>query len=159
MPASGASPAPEGSWTCQPFEALSGRDVHDLLSLRAAVFVVEQDCVFQDPDDLDLHAHHFLLREAGRLLACQRCLPPGTPYEESSIGRIVVAPEARGRDLGRELVKRGIDFNRRTWPGYAIRIGAQSRLTRFYESLGFRSCEDHYMEDGIEHVHMVLSAP
>ena len=64
---SNAGPALDGSWTCQPFAALSGRDVHDLLSLRAAVFVVEQDCVFQDPDDLDLHAHHFLLREEGRL--------------------------------------------------------------------------------------------
>jgi len=133
--------------------------VHDLLRLRAAVFVVEQDCVFQDPDDLDFDAHHFLFREDGRLVAHQRCLPPGIPFAESSIGRIVVDPSQRGRNLGRELVRRGIDYNFRTWPGHAIRIGAQSRLTAFYESMGFVSCNDHYLEDGIEHVHMLLACP
>ena len=148
-----------GTWTCQPFDALSGQDVYDVLALRAAVFVVEQQCAYQDPDGLDACAYHFLYREGGTLVAHQRCLPPGTAFTESSIGRVVVAPAARGTALGRELVRRGIAFNLATWPEHGIRIGAQAYLTDFYASLGFVSCHDHYLEDGIEHVHMLLAAP
>lgn len=145
-----------GTWTCLPFDALPGRDVYDILALRAAVFVVEQACPYQDPDGLDLCAWHFLYRRDGRLLAHQRCLPPGTAFAESSIGRVVVAAAARGEDLGRDLVRRGIAFNQATWPEQGIRIGAQAYLTDFYASLGFTSCNDHYLEDGIVHVHMLL---
>jgi ElaA protein len=146
-------------WSCQPFSALSAGDVYDLLQLRSDIFVVEQNCVFLDPDGLDQAAWHWLYREDGRLLAYQRCLPPGVPYgEDSSIGRIVVHASQRGRDLGRELVRRGIEFNLSTWPEHAILIGAQAQLQRFYESLGFVVCSEPYMEDGIAHLHMRLTA-
>jgi len=146
-----------GTWTWKPFTALTGAEVYDALALRADIFVVEQACAYQDPDYLDHAAHHCLYRVGERLLAYQRCTPPGTPFRESSIGRIVVHRDLRGRQMGRELVRRGIAFNRTTWPGEPIKIGAQAHLEAFYASLGFVSLQDPYLEDGIEHVHMVLA--
>jgi ElaA protein len=147
-------------WSCQSFATLSASDMYDLLQLRSDIFVVEQNCVFLDPDGLDQSAWHWLYRENGQLLAYQRCLPPGVPYpEESSIGRIVVHASQRGRDLGRELVRRGIEFNLNTWPAHSILIGAQAQLQRFYESMGFVVCSEPYMEDGISHLHMRLTPP
>ena len=149
----------ERVWTFQPFGELSGQDVYEVLQLRAAVFVVEQDCAYLDPDGQDQGAWHGLCREQGRLVAYQRCLPPGEASpRDSALGRIVVDPALRGQDLGRELVRRGIAFNRHTWPDHAILIGAQAHLQQFYGSLGFESCSEEYLEDGIPHVHMRLPA-
>lgn len=147
-----------GNWTWHRFGELSAAELYRILQLRTEVFVVEQACAYLDPDGMDAAAWHCRYTEGGRLLAYQRCLPPGSAFDESSIGRIVVAPARRGTGLGRELVTRGIAFNQRHWPGHAIRIGAQSHLAAFYASLGFISEDDHYLEDGIEHVHMVLPA-
>lgn len=145
-------------WHSLEFEALSLQTLYDIMALRQAVFVVEQDCPYQDMDGFDQVADHLFCSENGAILAYQRCLPPGSTYEESSIGRIIVAPQARGRQMGRELVQRGIDHNRQRWPSHAIRIGAQAHLAEFYGSLGFVIEGDGYVEDGIPHVHMVLSA-
>jgi ElaA protein len=146
-------------WECLPFPALSASRVYALLQLRGAVFVVEQECAYLDPDGMDQVAHHHLGWRGDTLVAYQRCLPPGIPYQgESSIGRIVVTPGARGGQLGRELVERGIAFNLARWTGHDIRIGAQSRLTRFYRSLGFVICSEPYLEDGIEHTEMLRRA-
>lgn len=147
-----------GSWNWYHFDELGVVELYQVLQLRAAIFVVEQECAYLDPDGMDAPARHCLYTGGGGLLAYQRCLPPGAAFEESSIGRIVVDASQRGTGLGRELVTRGIAFNRQTWPGHAIRIGAQSHLAAFYASLGFVSEEDHYLEDGIEHVHMRLAA-
>lgn len=145
-------------WQCKPFPALSAPALYALLQLRGEVFVVEQACAYLDPDGLDPLAFHWLGWEEQRLVAHQRCLPPGTPYAgESSIGRIVVASPRRGRDLGRELLRRGIAFNRERWPAQPIRIGAQARLEGFYEEFGFQRCGEPYLEDGISHVHMRLA--
>jgi ElaA protein len=145
-------------WVWRPFSALGGRDVHDVLRLRAAVFVVEQRCAYQDPDSLDLSSHHCLGRAGPELAAYLRSMPPREGAAYSALGRIVVDPAYRGRDLGRELVRRGIAFNRGRWPGRDIRIAAQAHLTALYESLGFVSENDLFLEDGIEHVHMRLPA-
>ena len=144
-------------WEWRSFDDLDVPTLYALLQLRAAVFVVEQACAFQDLDDLDQPAWHCLGWDGDVLAASQRCLPPGTPYAESSIGRIVTAPSHRGRDLGRELVARAIAFNHERWPAHPIRIGAQARLSHFYEGYGFVRVGDVYMEDGIEHVHMLLN--
>lgn len=142
-------------WSCKPFAQLTTDEVYDLLRLRAEIFVVEQDCAYLDPDGMDQAAWHWLYRENGRLLASERCLAPGTAYpHESSIGRVVVDRSGRGRQLGRELLLRGIEFNRARWPECAILIGAQSYLQQFYESLGFVVCSESYMEDGIPHLKM-----
>ena len=150
----------DNGWCCKPLHELSAPDVYDILKLRAEVFVVEQQCVYLDPDGHDRRAWHWLYRERGELLAYQRCLAPGAAYAEASaIGRIVVAAGARGRNLGRELVQRGIRFNLARWPQCRIRIGAQARLQAFYESLGFSVCSEPYLEDGIRHLEMELAPP
>jgi len=146
------------NWSWRRFDELAVAELYAILQLRAAVFVVEQACPYLDPDGMDAPARHCLYVEDGRLLAYQRCLPPGAAFTESSIGRIVVAVSHRGTGLGRELVMRGIAFNRGHWPEHAIRIGAQSHLAAFYSSLGFVADGEPYLEDGIEHVHMVLPA-
>lgn len=144
------------TWFSRDFASLSGDALYAILRLRQQVFVVEQNCVYQDLDDLDQQSHHLYCQRDEELLAYLRCLPPGLGYAESSMGRIVVGPQARGLKLGRELVQRGIAFNRSNWPHSAIKIGAQTYLQDFYNSLGFRAVSDVYDEDGIPHQKMLL---
>ncbi len=143
-------------WKTAHFDDLTTRELYTLMRLRQEIFVLEQNCVYQDLDGLDLDAVHILCWEEGELLAYLRALQPGASYPQSSIGRIVVSPAARGRNLGRELVKRGITYNLKTWPNSDIRIGAQAYLEKFYTELGFITDSQPYMEDGIEHIYMNL---
>jgi ElaA protein len=147
------------TWITRDFGSLPTSLLYAILRLRQAVFVVEQNCVYQDLDDLDQVADHLLLLRGGEVMAYQRCLPPGSSFTQSSIGRIIVEPRARREGLGTELVQRGIAHNRARWPDSGICIGAQAHLQRFYGALGFRVIGDVYLEDGIEHVHMLLEAP
>lgn len=141
-------------WQVSAFDALSPAQLYAVLQLRVAVFVVEQACIYQDLDGLDPQSLHMLCWRGETLVATQRCLPPGLDYPESAIGRIAVASSCRGTGLGRELVRRGIDYNLDHWPGSGIRIGAQSHLQRFYRELGFVAEGEEYLEDGIPHIHM-----
>lgn len=150
----------KGEWLWKPFGALDGNEVYALLKLRAEVFVVEQHCPYLDADGLDQDAWHCLYRQGDRLLAYLRSLAPGASYANASaIGRIVIANEARGQGLSRELIQRGIDFNRQRWPATDLDIGAQAHLRKLYESLGFAVCGEPYDEDGIPHLHMRLQRP
>jgi ElaA protein len=138
-------------FACLPFAALSPIQLHDALALRSAVFVVEQACLYQDVDGRDPAAQH-LLAEDGGLLAYARILPPGARFDVTSIGRVVVAPRARGAGLGRRLVQEAISAIERG--GHApIALSAQAHLERFYASFGFVPGE-RYDEDGIPHVAM-----
>ncbi len=143
-------------WLNTPFASLEAGQLYALLQLRQAVFVVEQNCAYPDLDGLDRLGWHMRCVHGDTVLAYQRCLPPGVAFPESSLGRIVVGPEARGTGLGRELVQRGIDFNRRQWSATDIYIGAQAYLEAFYASLGFVSEGAPYLEDNILHIHMRL---
>ena len=146
-------------WQTTEFAELKAAELYAALQLRQEVFVVEQDCCYQDLDNLDQSAVHILCWRDSELLAYQRCLAPGTYFAESAIGRIVVSPRARGHKLGRELVKRAIDYNLQRWPGNNIRINAQAHLQGFYADLGFISAGDVFDEDGIAHIHMLYYAP
>ena len=145
-------------WQTTSFQALGNDELYKILRLRQEVFVIEQQCLYQDLDGNDQQATHILCWLGAELMAYQRCLPPGTSYNESSIGRILVAPEERGGGLGRELVARGIRHNRQHWPNSDIRINAQSYLQDFYTDLGFATQGDAYDEDGIMHVQMLYLA-
>ena len=149
------------SWHCQPFDRLDRRDLYALLQLRCAVFIVEQNCPYLDPDGKDVleGTHHLYARDAGgRVLACLRLLAPGVSYAHPSIGRVASAASTRGSGLGRELMRRGIADCQRLWPGRPIRIGAQAYLQRFYERLGFVVDSAPYLEDGIPHLEMERAA-
>ena len=148
-------------WHWSAFERLEPHAIAALLRLRAAVFVVEQQCIYQDVDGLDEHAWHLLGwradtgQSANSLAAYLRVVFPGHKYAEPSIGRVVVSPDCRGSQLGRALVKQGIACSARVFPRAAIRISAQQHLEAFYVSLGFRGCSEPYLEDGIPHIEML----
>lgn len=158
MPAAASPARPTPTWHWLPFDALSLAQLHDLLQLRQRVFCVEQDCAFLDIDGRDPDALHLLGERDGRVQAYLRVFAPGDYYAEIAIGRVVTAPERRGEGLGRTLFAEGLRRARAAYPGYAVRIGAQQRLRRFYQDAGF--CQDGapYIEDGIPHIEM-LAAP
>jgi ElaA protein len=143
------------SWRLARLEELTAREVHDILQARAAVFVVEQACAFQDVDGVDPACWHLFRREGGALVAYCRLVPPGATFAEPSIGRVITLPPARGTGAGRELMQEALRRARALWPGRALRIGAQQHLERFYASLGFVTDSEPYDEDGIPHVEML----
>ena len=138
-----------------PFDRLSGREVHDVLQLRARVFIVEQTCPYLDADGLDPKCWHGLGLVDGVLVATGRIVPPGVKFDEPAIGRVVSAPEVRRTGAGRALMVSAIAQVKRLYPGQDIRIGAQRYLEKFYGSLGFTPVGEPYDEDGIPHVDMV----
>lgn len=151
------SPPPMLHWAWLPFEALTLAQLHALLALRQQVFVVEQRCAYLDADGLDPSCVHGLgTDEAGRLLATARIVPPGKKYAEPAIGRVAVAPEARGRGLGYALMDEAIAAARQRYPGRVIRLSAQAYLEAFYARLGFVRQGENYEEDGIPHLAMLL---
>ena len=141
-------------WNSLPFTELTPHWLYAVMRLRQQVFVVEQCCSYLDLDNLDQTAMHMLCRKGNALLAYQRCLPPGLSHPESALGRIVVCPTMRGQQLGRELVRRGIEHNLSQWPQHDIRINAQAHLQSFYASLGFIAEGSEYLEDNILHRQM-----
>ena len=143
------------TWRFAAFGELTPREVHDLLRLRAEVFVVEQACAFQDVDGADLAAWHLLGSRGGELVAYSRLIPAGVKFAEASIGRVVTSPALRGTGFGRELMRESLARADKLWPGQPIRIGAQHRLERFYNEYGFVKASEPYDEDGILHIEMV----
>ena len=155
MSSSPSRRGPSLHWRFAPFAELTPREVHDLLQLRAAVFVVEQNCVFQDVDGADLESWHLLGRRGDSLVAYARLIPAGVKFDEPSIGRVVSLPALRGTGLGRDLMAEALRRADTLWPGRAIRIGAQQRLERFYNDFGFAQSSAPYDEDGIMHIEML----
>ena len=145
-------------WRCQRFDDLGVRGLYRALRLRAEVFVIEQRCLYLDPDGLDEHAWHLQGMGPGAdggeaLLAYARLLPPeigGT----ARIGRVITAPAARGGGLGRALMSQAVGECGRLWPGQPIELGAQAHLREFYGSFGFTPVSEVYDEDGIPHIDM-----
>jgi ElaA protein len=141
------------NWQCLGFEELSRQQLYALLRLRSQVFVVEQACVFEEPDGLDEAAWH-LLAEDGALLGYARLLAPGVKAQAPAISRVVTAPGARGSGLGRELLARAVAQCEHRWPGQGITLFAQSHLQRYYGRAGFVGVGAEFMEDGIPHLEM-----
>lgn len=144
-------------WLSLPFDELRPDQLYEILRLRSVVFVIEQNCLYQDMDNKDYHADHLMAWSDGKLLACSRILPPGISYPEPSIGRVVTSTEARGIGLGRALMKNSIHLLHNKFGKIPIKIGAQYYLLGFYQSLGFSVSGDVYLEDGIEHVEMTFN--
>jgi ElaA protein len=155
------SDSPPITWQCSEFGELTAAQLYQILKLRQDVFILEQACLYPELDDHDQEALHLAAWRDGELLAYLRALPPGgdalpggTSQLESTLGRVVVSPGARGLSLGRELTQRGIALNLATWPGAGICIGAQAHLEKFYVELGFESISDVYDDEGIPHIKM-----
>ena len=144
-------------WICKKFNELTANELYAILQLRNEVFVVEQNCVFQDADDKDQYCHHVMGWKNHKLIAYTRIVPAGISYVETSIGRVVTSPKERGTGIGRELMQKSIEASNMLYGQVPIRIGAQLYLKKFYESFKFQKVGNIYMEDGIEHVEMLLN--
>ncbi|MFT3749789.1 MAG: GNAT family N-acetyltransferase [Agriterribacter sp.] len=144
-------------WTLKKFEELTSIELYKILQLRSAVFVVEQNCAFQDMDDKDQASWHLCAWSNDALVAYTRLLPPGISYTEASVGRVVNAKVVRGKSIGKELMQRSVDAIYTLFGKSAIKIGAQLYLKKFYESFGFKQVSDIYLEDDIEHIKMLRS--
>lgn len=137
------------------FDALDLNTLYDLLHLRQAVFCVEQNCAYQDLDGKDQAAWHVLAYLQGELAGAVRILMPNTSYPDAaSIGRVASAQKFRGQNVGRSLMQFAVSECLMMFPNLPIRIGAQRYLEAFYQSFGFQTCSEPYLEDGIEHVEM-----
>jgi len=144
-------------WLLKKFEDLKPEELYSILRLRNEVFIVEQNCPYQDLDNKDQKSWHLMGIKDDKLLAYSRLLAPGISYSESSIGRIVSSPAARGGGVGRELLIKSIAYLYTLHGKRPVRIGAQYYLKQFYESFGFVQKGEIYLEDGIEHIEMLLS--
>lgn len=147
------------NWICKSFNDLTLQELYAILQLRNEVFVVEQNCAYLDVDNKDAAAFHFMGWDDKKLIAYTRLLPPGLSFKNAAIGRVVTSPAARGTGIGRELMQRSIEQLYMLFGVVPIEIGAQLYLKKFYESLGFIQSGEMYLEDGIEHIEMILETP
>ncbi len=141
-------------WKTLNWGELDREGLYALLQLRAEVFVVEQDCVYQDLDDKDQKGIHIMAWDGETCVATARVLPPGVSYSEPSIGRVVVKQSHRKQGMGRLLMGHALAAALDRWPELGIRISAQTYLESFYESLGFLRSSESYEEDGLPHCQM-----
>lgn len=142
-------------FTWSRLELLKALELYEIVKARESVFVVEQNCPYQEMDELDPYAWHLSASLNGELAAYARVIDPGLKYENAAIGRVMTLPQFRGSGIGRELVREAITFTERKFPASAISIGAQTYLQAFYESFGFEAVGQPYEENGIAHIKMV----
>jgi ElaA protein len=139
----------------KPFAALSATEVYQTLQLRSEVFVVEQNCVYQDIDGKDEKALHLIGTINDTIVAYARLFAPGDYFGHASIGRVVVSQEYRAHKFGHTLMKEAIAGIQQHFGTGEITISAQLYLEKFYQSHGFTRHGEAYMEDGIPHIKMM----
>ena len=142
----------------KPFYDLSVKEYHDIVRLRSEIFVVEQDCVYQDIDGKDTNALHVIGRKNGELIAYTRIFKSGEYFEEASIGRVAVKKSERKYGYGKDLVRASIDAIENYFNESIIKVSAQLYLERFYHFFGFNQVGEGYLEDGIPHIAMIRNA-
>ncbi|MBI9061352.1 MAG: GNAT family N-acetyltransferase [Marinilabiliaceae bacterium] len=139
------------------FEELRNSELYNMLQLRAEVFVVEQDCVYNDIDGMDQQGLHVLAKVDGKIIGYTRLLKAGTRFETASIGRMVVDKDYRFKGYAREIMEYSIGYIHKSWNESIIHISAQQYLKGFYGSIGFKIVTEPYLEDGIPHVGMDIN--
>ncbi len=144
----------EIQWKCIAFDELNVHELYAIMQLRNEVFVVEQNCVFQDADNKDQYCYHLMAWHDNNLAAYARLVPPGVTYTEMSIGRVITASAYRGAGIGRQLLQQAILKCTLIFGKKPIKIGAQLYLKKMYESFDFQQIGEVYTEDGIDHIHM-----
>lgn len=139
------------------FEELTTQELYDILQLRSEVFVVEQDCIYQDLDGKDQKALHILGYKSEKIIAYTRVFKPGDYFREASIGRVLVKENERQYKYGYAIMKASIEAIKNDNKESIIRISAQTYLRKFYGNLEFKEVGETYLEDGIPHIHMIKS--
>lgn len=141
-------------WEIKPFEALSLPELYSVLQLRSEVFVVEQNCVYQDIDGKDKKALHVIGEFEGETVAYCRLFKSGDYFDQASIGRVIVKENFRDKKWGHDLIKEAVGAIQSHFGESQITISAQLYLKKFYESHGFKQTTEEYLEDGIPHIEM-----
>lgn len=142
-------------WQWRTFASFTPRELYAVLAARIEVFVVEQDCPYQDLDGLDTDAMHLIGWDGDVVAAYVRVLLPDVKYAEPAIGRVITAKTHRGSGAGQKVMSLAIDYLNQTFPGQGIRISAQAHLERFYAQFGFARVSETYLEDDIPHIEML----
>jgi ElaA protein len=137
------------------FNDLSTSELYTLIRERIKVFIIEQNCLYEECDNHDQGAWHLMVMDKEELAGCLRILPAGLAYETVSIGRVVVKKEYRGQGIARIMMQTAMQFVEQELKETAITISAQAYLKDFYESLGFYQLTECYDEDGIPHIKMI----
>ena len=137
------------------FDELSAKELYEIMQIRVAVFVVEQNCAYQDLDGLDEKAYHILMQEDGKTVAYLRVLNKGDKFDEVSLGRIISLKRRCG--IGTKLLKTGLQVAKEKFGADKVKVGAQLYAKPFYESVGFTQVSDIYDEDGIKHIEMLCA--
>ena len=137
------------------FHELTTQELYNILQLRSEVFVVEQNCIYQDIDGKDKKAVHIFIKENQDVLAYSRVFNEGEYFENPSIGRVVVKKEKRGTELGKKIMMEGAKYIKETFTNKKIEISAQKYLKDFYSELGYEFTGNEYLEDGIPHIRMI----
>lgn len=136
------------------FEELSAEEIYEILKVRVAVFVVEQNCAYQEIDDKDKYSYHVFLKDDTGIQAYLRVIDKGVSFEDVSIGRVLTLK--RGCGLGKRILLEGIKVAKEKMKADRIKINAQSYTKEFYEKAGFKQVSEEFLEDGIPHIQMVL---
>ncbi|QVY62550.1 GNAT family N-acetyltransferase [Cytobacillus gottheilii] len=143
-------------WKLKAFDELTNIELYNILKERTLVFVVEQNCPYLEVDGKDPYSYHFFKEDNGEIIAYSRILPAGVSYQEASIGRVFVKKEYRGQGIAEELLKNSLDFIQNELKETNVKIQAQDYLRKFYNSFGFKTISETYLEDNIPHVDMLL---
>lgn len=139
------------------FNELTVFELYDILRLRTEIFVVEQNCVYQDMDGKDEFALHIIGKKDGKTVAYTRCFPPGISYKEAAIGRVVVEKNQRKYGYGHDIMKASKAAIKEVFKTEKIKLSAQAYLIKFYQSHGFNTIGEGYLEDGIPHIAMITT--
>ena len=137
------------------FDELTTNELYDLLQLRSEVFVVEQNCVYQDIDGKDQKALHIIGYKNNKIVAYTRCFKPGDYFEYASIGRVIVSEKERQYKYGYNIMEASIQAIKEHYNKTIIKISAQIYLKRFYNKLNFKEIGEEYLEDDIPHIAMI----
>ena len=137
------------------YNELTKHELYDIYCLRQEVFIVEQNCVYQDIDKKDHHSYHLMAYDNQILVAYLRIVHPGISYSEASIGRVLTKMSHRRRGISKKIIKSAIQKVKDLYNNSNIRISAQEYLIPFYTSLNFESIGEVYLEDDIPHIEMM----
>ncbi|AEB31055.1 conserved hypothetical protein [Carnobacterium sp. 17-4] len=144
-------------WKIKTFNELSNDELYEIIKLRSEVFIIEQQCIYEEYDGKDKKAYHLFWEKDGEILAYLRILEKGVSFNEISIGRVLVTKKYRNKGLAKEMMSRALEFIEDNLNEKVIRISAQEYLLKFYLSLGFVKVSQVYLEDGIPHMEMLYN--
>lgn len=143
------------NWKFKHYKNLSLDELYDIIALRISIFVVEQDCPYQELDGKDKDAYHLIFKKDNeKIMGTLRVLSPGVSYDEVSLGRIVLHPDVRGKQFGHQMMHEAMGFVKSKFGDVSIKLSGQKHLEKFYNSHNFKSISKEYLEDGIPHILM-----